>query len=70
MPWPHKQYGRFYSGDSYIVLHTFKNKASAALQWDVHFWVGSKSSQDEYGTAAYKSVELDDYLGGGPTIYR
>jgi hypothetical protein len=32
--------------------------------------VGDESSQDEAGCAAYKSVELDESLGGGPVQYR
>lgn len=51
--------GMFYSGDSYIVLNTYKKKGGDALQWDVHFWLGKYTTQDEAGTAAYKTVELD-----------
>lgn len=71
VPWPKKKYGKFFNGDSYIVLNTYKSKGGkGAIAWDVHFWIGSESSQDEYGTAAYKTVELDDYLGGAATQYR
>ena len=40
------------------------------LSYDVHFWIGRHSSQDEYGTAAYKTVELDDKLGGRAVQHR
>jgi gelsolin len=68
--WPKEQYGSFFSGDSYIVLHTYKKKGSDALAWDVHFWLGKFTTQDEAGTAAYKTVELDDLLGGAPVQHR
>jgi gelsolin len=60
--WPHDQYGKFYNGDSYIILNIWQEKNSPALNYDVHFWIGGKSTQDEYTTAAYKTVELDMYL--------
>jgi gelsolin len=66
--WPKEKYGSFFDGDSYIVLHTYK-KADKIL-YNVHFWLGQYTSQDEAGTAAYKTVELDDNLGGLPVQYR
>jgi len=66
--WPKEKYGQFFDGDSYIVLHTYKKDDK--ILYNVHFWLGLHTSQDEYGTAAYKTVELDDYLGGLPVQYR
>lgn len=60
--WPVEEYGSFYNGDSYIILNTYKEGDSEDLKYDVHFWIGKTSSQDEYGTAAYKTVELDTLL--------
>eukprot|EP00463_Aulacantha_scolymantha_P002735 TRINITY_DN346_c0_g1_i3.p1 TRINITY_DN346_c0_g1~~TRINITY_DN346_c0_g1_i3.p1 ORF type:complete len:305 (-),score=84.20 TRINITY_DN346_c0_g1_i3:143-1057(-) len=37
---------------------------------DVHFWLGQTTSQDEAGTAAYKTVEVDDFLGQLPIQHR
>merc|ERR1719235_2998970 len=62
--------GTFYSDDSYIILNTFKAPEGDKLLHDVHFWLGRTTSQDEAGTAAYKTVELDDYLGGDPIQHR
>jgi len=68
--WPKDQYGTFYSGDSFILLNTYKKPGSDALNWDIHFWLGTYTSQDEAGTAAYKTVELDTLLGGAPVQHR
>jgi gelsolin len=68
--WPKEDYGTFYTGDSYIVLNTYKKKGGDQLLFDVHFWLGKYTTQDEAGTAAYKTVELDDKLGGAPVQHR
>ncbi|XP_052787960.1 gelsolin-like protein 2 [Mya arenaria] len=68
--WPEEDYGKFYDGDSYIVLNTYKDQGSDILKYDVHFWIGKYSTQDEYGTAAYKTVELDTYLDDRPIQHR
>ncbi|PAA50655.1 hypothetical protein BOX15_Mlig019412g3 [Macrostomum lignano] len=60
--WPKEDYGKFFSGDSYIVLNVYKDPDGDELLYDVHFWIGKHSTQDEYGTAAYKTVELDTFL--------
>jgi gelsolin len=67
--WPNEQYGQFYSGDSYIILHT-KLDDEGKKEYDVFFWLGAETTQDEMGTAAYKTVELDDLLGDEPVQYR
>lgn len=68
--WPGDRHGQFHKGDSYLVLHTYQEGTSEALHHDIHMWIGSESSQDEYGTAAYKMVEADDFLGGVPVQHR
>lgn len=68
--WPESQNGRFYNGDSYIVLNTYKKEGSDTLHYNVHFWLGQSTSQDEAGTAAYKCVELDTKLDDMPVQYR
>ncbi|GAN11125.1 gelsolin-like protein 2-like isoform X3 [Mucor ambiguus] len=59
---PKSQYGQFYQGDSYIVLKSTKKENTDGLIHNIHFWLGLETTQDEAGTAAYKTVELDDFL--------
>jgi gelsolin len=71
--WPKDKAGQFFDGDSYIVLHSFKvgeKEGKEKLIHDIFFWLGSKTSQDEAGTAAYKTVELDEFLKGVATQHR
>ncbi|XP_074655467.1 gelsolin-like protein 1 [Tubulanus polymorphus] len=65
-----EDYGQFYNGDSYIILNKYKNEDSDEILMDVHFWIGKYSTQDEYGTAAYKTVELDTFLDDKPVQHR
>jgi gelsolin len=69
--WPKNRYGSFHEGDSYIVLRTFKSSPDARdLSYDLFFWLGKDTTQDEAGTAAYKTVELDEFLHGAAVQYR
>jgi len=60
--------GQLHTGDSYIVLST-KAKENALVH-DIHFWLGTETSQDEMGVAAYKTVELDQSMGDEPVQRR
>lgn len=70
VPWPKEQYGQFYDGDSYIVLYSYKVGDNDKLGHDIFFWLGNHTTQDEAGTAAYKTVELDEFLHGAATQHR
>ncbi|XP_059459862.1 villin-4-like [Corylus avellana] len=62
-------HGKFFTGDSYVIFKTTALK-SGALRHDIHYWLGKDTSQDEAGTAAIKTVELDAALGGRAVQYR
>lgn len=44
VPLPRPDYGKFYMGDSYIILQTTQGKGGAYL-YDIHFWIGKDTSQ-------------------------
>ncbi|XP_027922177.1 villin-4 isoform X1 [Vigna unguiculata] len=69
VPIPQSSYGKFFTGDSYMILKTTASK-SGALRYDIHYWLGKGTSQDEAGAAAIKTVELDAALGGRAVQYR
>lgn len=75
--WPAARHGDFYDGDSFIVLHSYplgqqgsSSSSGRLLGHDIFFWLGSHTTQDEAGTAAYKTVELDEFLHGAATQHR
>ncbi|KAK8609209.1 hypothetical protein V6N13_025515 [Hibiscus sabdariffa] len=69
VPLPKSDYGKFYMGDTYIVLQTTSSKGGSYL-YDIHFWIGKDTTQDEAGTAAIKTIELDAVLGGRAVQHR
>ncbi|WVZ87012.1 hypothetical protein U9M48_033714, partial [Paspalum notatum var. saurae] len=66
---PTSSHGKFYMGDSYIILKTTSLK-NGSFRHDIHYWLGKDTSQDEAGTAAILTVELDAALGGRAVQYR
>jgi len=67
-PYDPSLFGKFHTGDSYIVLNT--RDQGGKLSWDVHYWLGDETTQDERGSAAILAVQLDDELGGAPVQHR
>uniref|UniRef100_H2VDH5 Advillin n=2 Tax=Takifugu rubripes TaxID=31033 RepID=H2VDH5_TAKRU len=65
---PEKWYGNFYEGDCYILLST--QKVSSSQSYDIHYWIGSRSTQDEQGAAAVYAIQLDEFLGCAPVQHR
>lgn len=59
----------------YTTPHTLfsplqTQKVSSSLCYDIHYWIGSQSSQDEQGAAAVYTIQLDEYLGSTPVQHR
>ena len=73
--WPAEHYGCFYEKDSYIILQTYEAPEVDGIKPDklchrIFFWLGLHTAIDEMGTAAYKTVELDDLFDGACRHHR
>uniref|UniRef100_A0A8C2WW39 Advillin n=1 Tax=Cyclopterus lumpus TaxID=8103 RepID=A0A8C2WW39_CYCLU len=67
---PEKSYGNFYEGDCYVLLAAETKGVSSSLCYDIHYWIGSQSTQDEQGAAAVYTIQLDEFLGSTPIQHR
>ncbi|GJN36015.1 hypothetical protein PR202_gb24838 [Eleusine coracana subsp. coracana] len=62
-------HGKFYTGNSYIVLNTAELKNG--VRWhDIHYWVGEEAKEEDCLVASDKAVELDAALGSHAVQYR
>ncbi|XP_071781783.1 villin-1 [Centroberyx gerrardi] len=68
VPFSPKAYGNFYEEDSYVILYT--NKVRSSFTYDIHYWLGRGSSQDEQGAAAIYTTAMDEVLGGMAVQHR
>uniref|UniRef100_A0A665TRH8 Advillin n=1 Tax=Echeneis naucrates TaxID=173247 RepID=A0A665TRH8_ECHNA len=69
---PEKSHGNFYEGDCYVLLFVslMNHCGFGSLSYDIHYWIGSQSSQDEQGAAAVYTIQLDEFLGSTPVQHR
>ncbi|XP_030065416.1 villin-1 [Microcaecilia unicolor] len=68
VPVPQKSYGNFFEGDCYVLLMT--HKTSNGFTYDIHYWIGAQSTQDEQGAAAIYTMQMDEHLGGVAVQHR
>eukprot|EP00069_Balaena_mysticetus_P021637 bmy_03171T0 len=68
VPVPSSTFGSFFNGDCYIVLAI--HKTGSNLSYDIHYWIGQDSSQDEQGAAAIYTTQMDDFLKGRAVQHR
>lgn len=50
------------------VLQT--RKSGSSFSYDIHYWLGKESSQDEQGAAAIYTTQMDDHLGSVAVQHR
>ncbi|KAM7012013.1 scinderin like a [Tautogolabrus adspersus] len=65
-PVPNEFHGNFFTGDSYILVHTSDSKRPS---YNIHAWHGNEASADERGCAAIFMTQLDDFMGQSPRQY-
>lgn len=68
--WLEEDNGKFFAGDSYVVLHTSKQPGSEEFRFDIHFWVGKYTSNEDYARAAFKAIELDVLMEKKAILHR
>uniref|UniRef100_A0A803PVE4 HP domain-containing protein n=1 Tax=Cannabis sativa TaxID=3483 RepID=A0A803PVE4_CANSA len=66
---PKTSYGKFYSGNSYLILHTIIPKSGPPLH-DIHYWLGNDTNKVDSDLASDKALELDAALGSCSVQYR
>lgn len=72
-PWPEEQYGKFYDGDSYLILHIrdcLDNPEKNALEHHIYYWLGERCHYDQRAVAAIKASELCRHFDGSAIIHR
>ncbi|CAH1186187.1 unnamed protein product [Phyllotreta striolata] len=78
---PKDQYGTFYTTDAYVIFaasvsgqpcstDSVSKETKNTIEYHVHFWLGSEVNPDKSGVAAYKTMELDNFLNGHTTQHR
>jgi hypothetical protein len=62
VPLAKKDYGHFFSGESYLILYTYTIKNTEHKM--IYFWQGKNSTIMDKGFSAVLTIDLDDKLGG------
>uniref|UniRef100_A0AAQ6IIV9 HP domain-containing protein n=1 Tax=Anabas testudineus TaxID=64144 RepID=A0AAQ6IIV9_ANATE len=60
----------FISHHCFYLLFVQTQKVKSSLCYDIHYWIGIESSQDEQGAAAIYTIQLDEFLGSTPIQHR
>lgn len=72
--WQTTQNGRGDHGNPGLATQMLRlpqiHKTSSTLTYDIHYWIGQDSSQDEQGAAAIYTTQMDDYLKGRAVQHR
>ncbi len=65
-PYPTELFGQFFSGDSYVIMTSYKT--SNRDNYLVYFWQGRDSSINEKGASALLTVDVSAEFEGAPQI--
>jgi hypothetical protein len=68
VPVDKKEWGQFYTGDSYVIRYNYK--VNGKDMCFIYFWQGVESTQDEKAASAIQAKDMDDAMGGSPVQVR
>lgn len=60
----------FHSRGFFFLSLSQTQKVSSFSSYDIHYWIGSMSTQDEQGAAAVYAIQLDEFLRCAPVQHR
>lgn len=59
---PKESYGKFFQGDSYVVVKRHNDDSGNPCEYKIHYWHGQDCTSDEMGSSAAFTTQISDTM--------